>query len=386
MSGMAAYSRKKKITHDAAASSQQKKNIAKMQEPLNLENIRTRLQLWITQFDRGQDVESKDGLMMGLNDMHVVGMMFCVQLHELNPAVYTSFDIEQIYRQIPRLRVHSQCLQDMSWNCLQDILTALQLEVKNFMHQDTHACNGNIDIGELLVCLMCRAGFFIAHKWPCSNAESKLDYVEVQDNGMQIAQHAVAQFLDCLHAMAGVAYMLAQLQYTDNLVKLSAQQSIYQQICADISEHHREVTLDNFYEHSMISDLFPGSIVQYKHRHQAVFHSISQVVYFNWPAYARKKQASYAEIMEQRQYTNLVCMLCEMYPDIPVLYEHTGALCFSCHTQHALAWVCIAGYWALVDRDGNCYYNKDPILALAYVLANEEIACEKPGTPTPQKS
>ena len=367
MPATAASSKNKGLSHDAIVAAAKRKNISQMQESLSISDIPTRLQMWLTQFDRAENTESKDASMMGLNDMHIIGMLLCTQLHKLNPATYTEFDIEHIYQRVPRLRVHSHCLQDMSWNCLQDLLTALQLEIKNFMRQDMQDCP--IDFGELLICLMCRAGFFIAHKWPCSNAGTKIDYVDVLDSGMQIAQHAIALFLDCLHTVGAVAYMLAQQNNTDNLVKLSTQAQIYKEICDNISEHHREVTLDSFYEQSMVSDLYPGSIVQYKHRHQAVFHSISQVVYFNWPAYARKKQLSFEEIMQQRQYTNLVCLLCEMYPDIPVLYEHTGALCASCHAVHALAWVCIAGYWGLFDRQSNCYYNKDPIEALAYVLA-----------------
>jgi len=242
---------------------------------------------------------------------------------------------------------------------------------------------------------MCRAGFFIAHKWPCAQSAQKLDYVDVYDDAMHIANHAIAQFLDCLHAIAGVAQMLVRQIYVPSVEHLKQQVeqrkavaetgetgtddkqpcrvlSMYEKICSEISEHHREVTLDNFYEQSMVSDLYPGSITQYKHRHQAVFHSISQVVYFNWPAYARKKQSSFAELMQQRQYTNLVPLLCEMYPDIPVLYEHTGALFADCHAQHTLAWVCIAGYWTIVHNVTGCYYNQDPILTLSYALVQQE--------------
>ena len=359
-----------------------RQQLSHMYEPLLEHEIAIRLKTWLLSFDRAQNVESKSGVLLGLNNMHVTGMHLCAQVHNLQPQAYTHFDVQQVYAKAPRLRVHPERLQDMSWTQLQDVLTALQLELKDILRQESGHCHSQIDIGELLVCIMCRAGFFFANKWPSAGNVSDLAFAEVQGNAMHIEQNTAAQFLDCVHSIGSVASMLVQQQHLpelqldsdtgpDTQTTLSAAQKIYGEICTNISEHHKEVTLDDFYEQSMVCDLYTGSITQYKHRHQAVFHSISQVVYFNWPAYARKRQAGFDEMMQTRAYVNLVPLLREMYPDIPLLYEHNGALHADTHAQYALAWVCVAGYWALVDANTQAFYAKDPIALLAHMLTRQ---------------
>lgn len=352
--------------------------ISMMQEPLQNEaDIAERLQMWLWHFDRAQNIEIKSGVMLGLNDMHVIGMSFCVQLHKMQPDVYTAFDIESVYREIPRLRVHSFPLQEMQWNFLQDVVTALQLELREILPQDPKQQQTSVDLGALIVSIMCRAGYFFANKWPRPPDMDNIEFAALYDDAMHMEQNAAVQFFDCMHSVGSVVRMLVKSTPLQNLEdmdkscnKTDRVHQFYVEICTNISEHHREVTLDNFYEQSMIGDLYPGSITQYKHRHQSVFHSISQVVFFNWPAYARKRQEPFETLMKNRCYINVVPLLHEMYPDIPVLYEHTGALFAETHSAYSFAWVCIGGFWGLLNKEGAVFYHKDPILTLAHLLAN----------------
>jgi hypothetical protein len=110
----------------------------------------------------------------------------------------------------------------------------------------------------------------------------------------------------------------------------------------------------------MTADCVVGTIAQYAHKFAYLFHSISQAIYYNRPNYQRKLQLPLARLQEPTERdargvecgpsaVNLLALLLELRPDVPVLFEHTGAGHRGTHAQHAWAWVLWAGFVLLVD-------------------------------------
>ena len=60
----------------------------------------------------------------------------------------------------------------------------------------------------------------------------------------------------------------------------------------ELYNYHREASLDDFYKMSQMADTPFGSVSQYKHKFRHLFHSTSQVVYFHYPSYMRRKQVA----------------------------------------------------------------------------------------------
>ena len=102
----------------------------------------------------------------------------------------------------------------------------------------------------------------------------------------------------------------------------------------------------------MISDCYPGAISQYFHRYEQLFHSITQVIYYNWPSYHRISQESMEAINANTlEHKHILPLLFELDPDATVLYEHTGAGYAPEHAKHKLSWVVWNGFIFLVDKD-----------------------------------
>jgi hypothetical protein len=179
---------------------------------------------------------------------------------------------------------------------------------------------------------------------------------------VRVGPHAVVQLLDACHAMGSI--MLALL---DGEIVPGDEPGVAA-LLADMTEHHREVTLDRFYELSMLAAIHPGMIAQYKHRHQEVFHSISQVVYYNWPSYNRERQAAFPDIIAERRAPNLLPLVLEMLGTVPVLCEHTGALHAPTHAAHACAFVLVGRFYALVTRDLRVLLHTDALVLAARAL------------------
>ena len=88
----------------------------------------------------------------------------------------------------------------------------------------------------------------------------------------------------------------------------------------------------------------------------------AQVVYFHWPSYKRSAQLPLAALRDaDTAPANLLPLLLQLEPALPVLAEHTQALCHARATTAAApwAWMNVAGFFALLHADGAVYVAGD---------------------------
>lgn len=326
--------------------------------------------------------------MDGFNYMHVVAIKLCSRLNSHVLAMYNEHNIQtDVYAIAPQLQTSMCEIREMDWDQLSDLVTALQLEMPNLVYSSRNSENKleiivKIDLLKILVMCLKRAGFWIQNYWKkdtrATDGESEEDSEcdENDENGNSgeqsklintapkhactehgwsyVERHNIVQVLDALHAL-----MTVTLAFYDSTIVHHENAASTSNILENMTEHHREVSLDKFYEISMISDINPGMISQYKHRHQEVFHSVSQVVYYNWPSYQRHKQKSFKEIMDKRSAVNILPLIAEMFPTVPVLYEHDGALSCEAHSKHQFSWALINTNVFLVTKTLDIYYSDD---------------------------
>ena len=89
----------------------------------------------------------------------------------------------------------------------------------------------------------------------------------------------------------------------------------------DIQDYHRQAGLDSFYEHAMYADLPPAARITYKQDFAGMYHSITQVVYFHFPDYSRKRQISLEEIRKGTQLLHCLSVALQLKPDVEVCLE-----------------------------------------------------------------
>jgi hypothetical protein len=89
----------------------------------------------------------------------------------------------------------------------------------------------------------------------------------------------------------------------------------------EIEKFHVQAGLDTFYEHAMYADIPPASRITYKQDFAGMYHSITQVVYFHYPDYARKRQVSLEQIVAGTSHLHCLSVALELRPDIPVKME-----------------------------------------------------------------
>ena len=319
---------------------------------------------WLTKFKRTESVNKKTGL----SDAHVVGALICIVL-EKHSSTLDSWTAGAHDEDAPSaVFVHDTAIKDMSWRELTDTMSALQISFHKLVFWDEQEgyCF-EADVKTIALTLMSRAGFWLSRKWKddVDVSTAKIDLLDgtfsFDDDGwVNVSTSAVVHFLDAAQAMLSFYRILsgAHVVHASDVADCPA---------IELFNHHREASLDTFYEISMVSDCLPGSITQYFHKYEYLFHSISQVVYYHWPSYHRKVQLSIETLNSaEAPGFHVLPLLCEIDPDIPVLYEHTGVGNVDTHAGHSLSWGVICGMVLLFDTTMQAFCASDVRLLMRY--------------------
>lgn len=151
-------------------------------------------------------------------------------------------------------------------------------------------------------------------------------------------------------------------------------------------EHLRAASLDDFYRLSMVYDLCIGNIIHYEHEFTGMYHSATQVMYYNNPTYIRRKQLDLAEIMHASAEHGLPLAL-QLYPDVKVVFEDSPGFFMEPlqndeHVKHPLPtttkgwrWLLLSRSLYLVTNHGHVFHAKtiSPLVALLHT----HLACTR---------
>lgn len=341
----------------------------------------TLLMSWLRTFNMSAE-PLKDKI---VNPGHVYGQALSTYAYTVYQDDLASFNLQQSLGSYSALVcMHDEALCEMSWQQTQDVLMSLQIHFTQFFEFKDDlggkCCECAVDLKQIMTLLFARLGFFAMHKWrddadkglgtqakaktPASASTALDTSVEVMHGVVDIDEHgwkhvreeSMVFVLDALHAM-----------FVAHDFLLSAQPIVFQgdegarhKLPVFLFNHHREASLDDFYDLSMMADCPIGSILQYKHRFRYLFHSVSQVIFFHYPTYERQKQLSMDSLHESDvPGINLLPLLMQVKTEIPVLTEHTGLGNASIHAKHEWCWALIGKVVLLVNKNMEVLYAKD---------------------------
>jgi hypothetical protein len=314
---------------------------------------------WVEEYDRGEKTDAEDGC----NLMHVVGAALCVLLHrcEAGEAAAGAAGAAgaggasrapaacelraALGPAAARVLLSAKPLAAYDIEELHALVTALQLEFAALYVLDGAGYAALVDVELICARLLARLGALLAAHEPTDPRQpppaAVLGLLDVDEHGhCSVRVDTLVYLLDALHSMLGLHALLTRA----HMLPAGA--------LAELHAHHREASSETFFTHSMTSDCVVGTIAQYAHRFAHLFHSVSQAVYYNFPSYARQTQLPLAALQRANApAVNVLPLLTELSPDIPVLFEHTGAGCRAQHAKHRWSWVLWSRFVLLVDAD-----------------------------------
>ena len=311
---------------------------------------------WIQTFDRsahGDEIKL-------FNQMHIAGMALCVVYHTSTKSHNSKYNLAEALCQFAnRILLTSVEIQDMTWQQTIDVISTIQIEFNTlFEPREGGGFTCCVKMQRMIIELMARLGFFLTHSWRCTQKEeneANLDLIQGvtnidADGWHSVRPDSIIQALDALHAIATASWLI-----------LSAQSiPASDEPLLPIHSYHREASLDDFYTMSQIADCPMGAVTQYKHQFRHLFHSTSQVVFYHYPDYSRKKQLPMASLIkEDAEAIAVLPLIQQIAPTIPVIFEHTGAGLKTLHEKNAWQWVVLGGVVLLVDSNMRVYHG-DP--------------------------
>lgn len=331
------------------------------------------------------------------SEVFVVGAALCAALHALPDAAWACVSPlpEALGSYASLILVHGDSTAAYTWQETCDTIAALQLEVPRMIYaqpgaEHAYACDADVMVACLY--LMERVGFYLTHHFPdaplVESGDTSIEHMEetvgvppqpgAETGGKMVAVRAGSVYLQiaALHGILSLLFATTQARsvattgsdkMTDSPTPTSKPGTHPSGI--ELFSHHREASLDVFYEISMLADLAPGFVMQYRSRYAHLFHSISQVVYFHYPQYSRRKQIPLSEITAHAgSHISTLPLILQLFPAAPVLYEHTGGCCLHEHARYEWSWLMLSGFVLLVHRSGAIYGAED-LRTLAALLA-----------------
>lgn len=143
-----------------------------------------------------------------------------------------------------------------------------------------------------------------------------LDHSDMVDV-VQNTYHRVSNM--CIRRFSGFFYVAYRhLHLASCCIELDYEQESFNM---ELHSHLVSASLDDFYKLSMYYDTTMASILQYRHEFTGMFHSISQVMFYNNSTYVRRKQLTHDCLLMGDTPDHSLPLIQQLYPDIRTLYE-----------------------------------------------------------------
>lgn len=169
--------------------------------------------------------------------------------------------------------------------------------------EDLDACYALIEALTTAVGRMCYADNAVL------DYEDMLDVIEKDKRILSTA---------CIRKLSSFLYLAYRHMH---LAASAIELNFDEELQLDLHAHLTTASLDDFYKISMYYDCNIADVLHYRHEFSQMFHSISQVMFYNNTQYCRRKQRPHVEVISGRYTEHMIPLIMQLFPDVHVLYE-----------------------------------------------------------------
>lgn len=299
------------------------------------------------------------------NDMHVFGFGLAYMLSK-----YDALQIrEREWPDLPQeFSLDGQSISQYSCAQCLHFLRRLQVEYSTVLHFDQGAgYEADVDMTLLLLVVMQRLGHHLSEQVRMPQEDVQQGVYELltgETDWYVVSRKTRQECFDILHVLMRLFFVLldAEAVHVDN--------ELVVKYVKELSPFHYEASLHDFYNFSMVTDCLPASILIYKHDFKEMFNDPSQVLYFHQPTYTRQRQVDFESITSlSARDINVLPIMLQIKPDVPVFFEHTGACNSSTCSAEPWSWLVMHRHIVLCDSNGKYYVAKNIYVLFAYLMS-----------------
>jgi hypothetical protein len=301
------------------------------------------------------------------NDMHVFGFGLAYMLSKYDALQIRDRQWGDMLGPLP---VKGHDIAQFSCKQCLEFLRMLQVEYGTVLHFDqTVGYETDVDMTLLLLVIMQRLGDHLAEqvRTPADLQEEVYELLTGETEWYIVGEQTRKECFDILHVLMRLFFVLLDAE------PVEADNDLVERYVKELSPFQYEASLHDFYNFSMVSDCLPSSILIYKHKFKEMFNDPSQVVYFHQPTYTRQRQVAFESIVSQSAPDiNVLPIILQIKPDVPVFFEHTGACNSTVCSTAPWSWLVIHRHVVLCDNNGKHYVAKNIYVLYAYLMSKCE--------------
>ena len=255
--------------------------------------------------------------------------------------------------------------------CL-DLLCVLQEQYNSVLQFDASVgYEADIDVTLLLLVVMQRLGDHLREQVRMTQAQAEqhpvYELLSGETEWYVVSVQTRRDCFDVLHVLMRLFFVLLDAE----AVHVDAE--LVTQYLQEFSPFQHEASLHDFYNLSMVMDCLPASIIMYKHKYTEMFNDPSQVMYYHQPTYKRPRQLEFEAIVSMAaRDVNVLPIISQIKPDVPILFEHTGACSSSACSAEPWSWLVIHKHIVLCDSNGKYYVAKNIYVLYAYLMSKTD--------------
>jgi len=305
---------------------------------------------WVNSSD-GSELPALD---VQFNDMHVFGQGLAHVMSKFDPLEIRDSQTEDLGSICQNTCMKGIELQNCDWMQCLDVLMYVQTIIGR---------SPNVDVGFLLALVMQRFGDLLSVQCQFEDVVPS-HYESTNDGWHELTVATRIHGINTLYCLMRIDHLLV------NAAKIHIQDKEVDKYMQELSRYHHEASLHEFYNISIIADCTVGSILTYKHTFKDQFNDCSQVVYYNCNGnYNRQRQIPLSDIKSVSACPlNVIPLLIQLKPDMPVLYEHTGACTNEMCSRAPWTWVVLNRHVFLCDDKHNVYVANSIYELFAFVM------------------
>ena len=254
-----------------------------------------------------------------MNSMHGLGILCCVR-EAVHPVCMYEESLVDIIPELPSVHLHeTKIISSFSLRELIDQIECMQLNWGQII--------ANMDRSDLLLrAIMARLGVIAGYAYPTAKTEEGYDGFVLDDpqHTSAIPPQGKLSIISrkSLRQLICVLLGLARVQdIVSRAVRVPEQSEAKQaeNVLDTLKQHHIEASMEFFNGLQQMMQLAPGMRLVYRTNFSGMYNDVSQVIYFHFPKFSRQPQLNLLEIPAHT--LNLLPLITELLPDIPVVYD-----------------------------------------------------------------
>jgi hypothetical protein len=295
-----------------------------------------------------------------MNRSHLLGLLACRHMSTIVSETGADIAVQRTKNEDERMTLVSKQPRDFTLRELRDTVDNLLIEWPKFVERlssNPRAAENLQAVASLIDGCFARLGY-LAQRPADARIFNDAACTEPHTKGlMRLSRPGLRRLLGSFMALYRHVDILSRAERVE-----------LEPVDCQLRKHHVEASTDDFHMMCMHMLLPVAAKLNYKQDFPGMYNHVSQVIYFHNSQYERTPRLELQEILETGNPMHCLPAICQIYPDIELMYEEDPV--DLSQPTGKWRWLVVPKRVYLVGPDSRIYYNEN-VLSLLNIHKTE---------------